>query len=167
MSPCSPPCLLGWQLSRYCGLWVALKTVNETVEQTQTVTLRGDGFSVELPDRGLDADNVNIRRGGFNPQAMEVTVKRVRLPQVHRFVRANGLDRAQVGGSGGLGIVTAGKSYADVLQALSLLGLDSDSSRALGLSVYKVGCIWPLEPLGLKEFAQGRRARRCRCIPLP
>ena len=148
--------LLGWQLSRYCGLWVALKTVNETVEQTQTVTLRGDGFSVELPDRGLDADNVNIRRGGFNPQAMEVTVKRVRLPQVHRFVRANGLDRAQVGGSGGLGIVTAGKSYADVLQALSLLGLDSDSSRALGLSVYKVGCIWPLEPLGLKEFAQGR-----------
>jgi indolepyruvate ferredoxin oxidoreductase len=71
-------------------------------------------------------------------------------------VRANGLDRAQVGGSGGLGIVTAGKSYADVLQALSLLGLDSDSSRALGLSVYKVGCIWPLEPQGLKEFAQGR-----------
>lgn len=28
--------LLGWQLFRYSGLWVGLKTVNETVEQTQT-----------------------------------------------------------------------------------------------------------------------------------
>ena len=62
-------------------------------------------FSVELPDRGLDADNVNIKLGGFNPQAMEVTVKRVRLPLVHRFVRANGLDRERIRGSGGLGRV--------------------------------------------------------------
>jgi len=25
----------------------------------------------------------------------------------------------------------------------------------LGLSIYKVGCIWPLEPEGLKDFAKG------------
>ncbi len=149
--------LLGWELSRYCGLWVGLKTVNETVEQTQTVTLHTGDFSVELPDRGLDADNVNIKQAAFNPQAMEVTVKRVRLPQVHKFVRANNIDKQRIGGSGGLGIVTSGKSYSDVIQALGLLGLDTAAAKELGIAIYKVGCVWPLEPEGLKEFAQGRQ----------
>jgi len=148
--------LLGWQLSRYSGLWVGLKTVNETVEQTQTVSIHTDDFTVELPDRGLDADNVNIKQGGFNPQAMEVTLKRVRLPQVHKFVRANGIDKERIGGQGSLGIVTSGKSYSDVIQALSLLGLTAAAAQELGISIYKVGCIWPLEPQGLKAFAQGR-----------
>ncbi|MEJ2531678.1 MAG: indolepyruvate ferredoxin oxidoreductase family protein [Halioglobus sp.] len=148
--------LLGWQLSRYCGLWVGLKTVNETVEQTQTVTVSSD-LAVELPDRGELASQVNYGGAGYNPQGMEVTVKRVRLPLVHRFVRANGIDREIIGGSGGLGIVTAGKSYTDVLQALSLLGLSQEAAADLGISIYKVGCVWPLEPEGLKDFARGRR----------
>ena len=149
--------LLGWELSRYSGLWVGLKTVNETVEQTQTVSLYTSDFHVELPDRGLDTDNVNIKRAGFNPQAMEVTVKRVRLPQVHKFVRANNIDKLRIGGTDGLGIVTSGKSYSDVIQALSLLGLDTAAAKSLGIAIYKVGCVWPLEPEGLQEFAHGRQ----------
>ena len=148
--------LLGWELSRYCGLWVGLKTVNETLEQTQTVTLHTDDFSVELPDRGLDADNVNIKRLDFNPLAMNITVKRVRLPQVHKFVRSNNIDKLRIGGSGGLGIVTSGKSYSDVIHALNLLGLNTAAAKELGIAIYKVGCVWPLEPEGLKEFARGR-----------
>ena len=148
--------MLGWELSRYSGLWVGLKTVNETVEQTQTVNIHLGDFSVAKPDRGLDADNINIKLGGFNPQAMDVTVKRVRIPQVHKFVRANGIDKVRLGGSGGLGIVTSGKSYSDVLQALKLLGLDAAAARELGVAIYKVGCVWPLEPQGLKAFAQDR-----------
>jgi indolepyruvate ferredoxin oxidoreductase len=93
---------------------------------------------------------------GFNPQAMEVTVKRVRLPLVHKFVRANNIDKLRIGGSGGLGIVTSGKSYSDVIHALNLLGLDTAAAKELGIAIYKVGCVWPLEPEGLKEFARGR-----------
>lgn len=148
--------LLGWELSRYCGLWVGLKTTNETVEQTQTVTLNVKDFSVQYPDRGLDAANVNIQRTAFNPQGMDVTVKRIRLPLVPKFVRANGIDKVRLEGTGGLGIVTSGKSYSDVMQALSQLGLNAEIAKALGVAVYKVGCVWPLEPEGLKEFSKGR-----------
>jgi indolepyruvate ferredoxin oxidoreductase len=148
--------LMGWQLSRYSGLWVGLKTVNETVEQTQTVTVSSN-FSVEWPDRGPVDDRVNFRTDTPPiPQAMEITVKRVRLPLVHQFVRANGINREEIGGRGGLGIVTAGKNYSDVLHAFSLLGLSRQAVQDLGISIYKVGCIWPLEPEGLKAFAQGR-----------
>jgi len=148
--------LLGWELSRYSGLWVGLKTTNETIEQTQTVTLNTKDFVVNRPERNIDASEVNIRNAGFNPQGLEITVKRIRLPQVHRFVRANGIDKTRLNGQGGLGIVTSGKSYSDVIQALNLMGIDAETATAIGLSVYKVGCIWPLEPEGLKSFTEGR-----------
>jgi len=148
--------LLGWELSRYCGLWVGLKTTNETVEQTQTVALNVTEFEVQRPDRGRAAPDVNIKRTGYNPQGMDVTIKRIRLPQVHKFVRANAIDKTRFGGKGGLGIVTSGKSYSDVVHALSLLGLDEKTAKKLGISVYKVGCVWPLEPEGMKEFAKDR-----------
>jgi len=148
--------LLGWELSRYSGLWVGLKTTNETIEQTQTVNLNTSRFSFEYPDRGLDAAKVNIQRTTFNPQGMDVTIKRVRLPLVQKFVRANNIDKVKLDGVGGLGIVTSGKSYSDVMQAFSLLGLNQASASALGIAIYKVGCVWPLEPEGLKAFSKAR-----------
>ncbi|MFV0476466.1 MAG: indolepyruvate ferredoxin oxidoreductase family protein [Parahaliea sp.] len=147
--------LLGWQLSRYCGLWVALKTVNETVEQTQTVNVDSN-FFVELPDRGEVDAQVNYGGSGYGPHLMDIAIKRIRLPLVHKFVRANNINRELIGGKGGLGIVTAGKTYTDILQAFSLLGLTQEAAKAMGVSLYKVGCIWPLEPQGLTEFAEGR-----------
>ncbi|MDQ1091319.1 Pyruvate/2-oxoacid:ferredoxin oxidoreductase gamma subunit [Xanthomonas sacchari] len=54
-----------------------------------------------------------------------------------------------------LGIVTTGKSYLDVLQALEYLGLDADACARIGIRVYKVGMTWPLEPLGIAAFARG------------
>ncbi len=147
--------LLGWQLSRYSGLWVGLKTVNETVEQTETIEIDLENFKAILPahDHG---ESVNISRTVFMPQNGEVLVKRIRLPLVHQFVRANGLDKTPWQGQGGLGIITAGKSYEDVLQAFNLLGLSQQDAEQMGIGIYKPGCIWPLEPQGLTEFAQAR-----------
>jgi indolepyruvate ferredoxin oxidoreductase len=45
------------------------------------------------------------------------------------------------------GIVTTGKAYLDVRQALEDLGID-DAAAALGIRVYKVGMTWPLEAEG-------------------
>ena len=146
--------LLGWALSRYSGLWIGLKTVNETVEQTQTVSVDTDAFAPILPDRG--PDNPNIQPLPYSPARDDVTLKRIRLPLVHQFVRANAIDREVIGGRGGLGIVTAGKSFQDVVKGLDLLGLDEAACRQIGLSIWKVGCVWPLEPEGLRNFARGR-----------
>src|SRR3546814_12012552 len=57
--------------------------------------------------------------------------------------------------AGRLGVVTAGKSYLDVLQALEYLGLDADACARLGIRVYKVGMTWPLEPVCIRAFARG------------
>ena len=128
-----------------------MKTVNETIEQTQTVDVDTNAFHVELPDRSEDVDP-NIQRPAYNPAGDEVKLKRIRLPLAHKFVRANGIDREEIGGKGGLGIVTSGKTYSDLLQAFDLLDLHEEDLRALGVSIWKVGCVWPLEPEGLREF---------------
>ena len=43
-----------------------------------------------------------------------------------------------------IGIITVGKSYLDVRQALDELGIDEVKANDLGLRLYKVGCPWPL-----------------------
>ncbi len=71
------------------------------------------------------------------------------------FARANGIDKVVMDARARLGIVTTGKSYLDVLQALEYLGLDEAACADIGIRVYKVGMTWPLEPQGIARFAQG------------
>ena len=73
------------------------------------------------------------------------------------WLAANKINRTII--SGGpepkIGIITAGKSYLDVRQALDDLGIDEARCNALGLRLFKVGCAWPLVPSELREFASG------------
>ena len=54
-----------------------------------------------------------------------------------------------------LGIITTGKAYLDVMQALEDLGIDERKAGQIGLRVFKVGMSWPLEPFSTHAFAQG------------
>jgi indolepyruvate ferredoxin oxidoreductase len=54
-----------------------------------------------------------------------------------------------------LGIATSGKSYQDVRQALDDLGITDQDAAEIGLRVYKIAMPWPLEPEGVRHFAEG------------
>jgi indolepyruvate ferredoxin oxidoreductase len=73
------------------------------------------------------------------------------------FVRANKLNKYIT--SGGrkpkIGIITVGKSYLDVRQALDELGIDEVKCNDLGIRLYKIGCPWPISQRDLKEFSDG------------
>lgn len=145
--------LLGWALSRYSGLWVGFKTVNETVEQKCTVDFDLDSFCFQLPQNENFAQSTHFIPGRFAPQEEEKIVERLRIPLVKKFVRENKLNKRKFGDNQAvLGIVTTGKSYGDVLEALRILGIDNDKAKKIGLSVFKVGCVWPLEEEGVKNF---------------
>jgi indolepyruvate ferredoxin oxidoreductase len=149
--------LMAYALSRYSGSWIGLKLVNEVVEQTATVDIKLHAFAPVLPPGGsLPLEGVHCRTGAFSPLREEEIVCEYRLPLVQGFVRANKIDRTAFrSATPRLGLVTAGKSYGDTRQALALLGLDDQHASRLGISLYKVGCIWPLEPHGISEFVQG------------
>ncbi|MES2258580.1 MAG: indolepyruvate ferredoxin oxidoreductase family protein [Pseudomonadota bacterium] len=150
--------LLGFAMSRYTGLYTGFKTCNEVLEQTMTVELGTRQAAPVLPDRGeLPPEGIHNVATHVNRQRSEIVAKRYRWPLVERFVRANRIDRVLIDAPvRRLGIVATGKAVHDALQALSMLKLDAAGAAALGISFYKLGCMFPVEREGLAEFAAGQ-----------
>jgi len=148
--------LHGWALSRYSGLWAGMKLVSETVDTTTSVMIDPANPRIILPKDGvMPPEGVHIRWPD-DALAKEERLHRYKIDLALGYARANGLDRAVIENPGArLGIVTVGKSYLDVRQALAQLGLDDDAARKHGISLYKVAMPWPLEPNGIKAFAEG------------
>ncbi|RZA12085.1 MAG: indolepyruvate ferredoxin oxidoreductase family protein, partial [Lysobacteraceae bacterium] len=148
--------LHGWAMSRFSGLWVALKCVNETVECAASVTLDPDRVQPKLPlDYTAPPTGVHIRWPD-SPLEQEARLVNHKLPAALAYARANGLDRVVMDSpTAKLGIAAAGKAYLDVRQALDSLGIDEQAAQVLGIRLYKIGMVWPLEPQGARAFAQG------------
>jgi indolepyruvate ferredoxin oxidoreductase len=132
----------GWALSRASGLYVGIKAITDTLDLTTTVTLPGTDFPIHLPEvKG--SPNLRI---GMSALQQEAAVIEQRLPIVPLFSALNPLDRVSHDAPDRrLTIVTAGKSWLDVCQALADLGLGEDQRRALGLRVVKLGLVWPID----------------------
>jgi indolepyruvate ferredoxin oxidoreductase len=146
----------GFALSRYSGCWIGFKCVNETIESTSSVEVAPDRVSIVRPKGFLMSEGGLNARIGLDITGDDIRMNRFKLPAARAYAYANNLDGITLGASRGtLGIVTSGKTWADVNEALSRLGIDDHQARNLGLSVYKVGMIWPLEPNRLREFARG------------
>jgi indolepyruvate ferredoxin oxidoreductase len=149
--------LIGWAMSRYCGTWVALKCMHETVESTAVVDGGLDRVKIITPD------DFEMPPGGLNIRLNDTILgQEARLYDYKRdamlaFVRANKLNRyiTTGGRDAKIGIITVGKSYLDVRQALDELSIDEAMCNDLGVRLFKVACPWPLSQHELKEFAQG------------
>jgi indolepyruvate ferredoxin oxidoreductase len=149
--------LAGIALSRFSGLWIALKTIAETAEQ--------HGLAVVPSMRAFAAPDITLPPHGLNldpalpwpaqRRELERRLVNERFPAMLAWVRANRLDRLMAGDPGAdIGIVTVGKAHHDTMHALRRLGLAGHQR----IAVFKVALAWPLEPEGIRDFARGKRA---------
>ena len=149
--------LYGWAMSRFTGTWTALKCMHETVESTGVVDGGVDRLQIVAP-----SDFV-MPEGGLNVRLVDTILgQEARLHDFKRdamlaFLRANKLNKIIT--SGGrepkIGVITTGKAYLDVRQALDELGLDEIKCNNVGLRLFKIGCPWPISRAELAEFAAG------------
>ena len=148
--------LMGWAMSRFTGRWVGFKTIAETVESSASVNVNPHQLDIVIPtDFELPPGGLNIRWPD-PPLEQEMRLHRYAVAAAQAFARANHIDKVVFDSPRArLGIVTTGKSYLDVLQALEYLGIDHKAAEDIGIRVYKVGMTWPLEPVGIREFARG------------
>ena len=148
--------IIGWELSRYSGCWVALKTIAENVDSSAVVDVDPLRIQVQIPeDFQLPEDGVYIRWPD-PPLAQEKRLNTYKIYAARAFARANNLNQVMLDSPNPrLGIITTGKSYLDVRQALEDLGLDEELCARVGLRVLKIGMSWPLEPVSVHEFAEG------------
>lgn len=148
--------LLGFALSRFSGCWVAFKTIAETVDSSASVVIDPHAADYVIPeDFAMPTGGLNIRWPD-PPMVQEERLMRHKVYAALAFARANRLDRLVFdSGHHRFGIVSTGKSYMDVMQALEILRIDRAKAAKLGVCVYKVGMPWPLEPQGVRAFAEG------------
>lgn len=152
--------LAGIALSRYSGLWVGMKTIAEVVEAAGVVQLTPPTPFI-VPQPGSDSMPLNWDPALKWPaQRFELERRLIdeRLPAARRWAHANQLDKTIVAArERKIGVVTVGKAHQDLMQACADLGLTTADLQALGVSIYKVAMSWPLETVGIVEFARGHQ----------
>lgn len=150
--------VLGYAMSRYAGVWVGMKTVADVVECSSTVDIDPLRHAIVLPeDFAMPESGLNIRWPD-TALAQEARLIDHKLYAALAFCRANRINRTVIDSPGArFGIVATGKAYQDTLQALLDLGLTPQRCAEIGLRVFKVGMVWPLDAVGIREFASGLR----------
>ena len=150
----------GYEMSRYTGLWSAIKIVTNVADGYSTIKVGPGRVRPERPTwewNGKPWQHTQEDRL-FGPLAikMEQEVYEGRLRAAEHFVAANGLNAQTVDTTdAALGIVAAGKTYYDVRAALDRMGFDSDELRRRGVRVFKPSVVWPLEAESVRAFADG------------
>ncbi|MDH3660300.1 MAG: indolepyruvate ferredoxin oxidoreductase family protein [Alphaproteobacteria bacterium] len=147
--------LIGFALSRFSGCWVGVKCVHDTVNTAASIEARV-APDITLPDRSvLPPDGLNIRWPD-TPQAQEARLHLLKHDAVKAFVLANQLDRLVFPTPRAkLGVISTGKSYLDLMQALDDLGIDEAMAKKLGLRVLKLGLTYPIASETIRAFAKG------------
>ena len=153
--------LHAWAMSRFSGCVVGFKALADTVESTASVD--ADPFRLQIqipPDFVMPEGGLNTRLSldtlGIQARKQEALMQDYKIYAALAYARANQLNHITMDSPHAkLGIVASGKSYLDVLEALEELGINETVAAEIGLRLYKVAMPWPLEPDGIREFAQG------------
>ncbi|HEV7253332.1 MAG TPA: indolepyruvate ferredoxin oxidoreductase family protein [Mesorhizobium sp.] len=148
--------LIGYALSRFAGTWTAIKCVKDNIESTASVDASLDRVRLTLPEIGLPPGGLNIRHE-LAQLGQEERLHEWKRAAAAAFIRVNDINRIVWSGgqSPKLGVITVGKSYLDVREALGELGIDERQAARIGLRLFKVGCPWPLDLEHIRDFARG------------
>lgn len=146
--------LLAIAISRFSGAWVGLKLVTDVCDSGGTVVVDPDLPRIRIPENYQKV--VDARLVPPITLALEYEVNVRRLDAVLRFARLNKINRWHGKKSGAwLGLVSAGKAYYDLAQALRDLGIGENELEELGIRVAKFGMPFPLDREFAREFADG------------
>ncbi|OYW28564.1 MAG: indolepyruvate ferredoxin oxidoreductase, partial [Caulobacter sp. 12-67-6] len=153
--------LMGIAMSRFTGLWTGMIALADTMDSGVTIDVSLDRHRIITPENfPLPPGGLGIRLKD-QPMEKERRLRLHKIPAALAFARANHIDRVVLGsshvrvGKARLGIVCQGQAYKDVLEAFTAMGMTLQEAADLGVSIYKVGMPWPLEPLGIRAFAAG------------
>jgi indolepyruvate ferredoxin oxidoreductase len=146
--------LYGIALSRFSGMWVGFKAISETVESAMSIELPPYPQFQMPGDFVPPATGLHYRWPDFPGPQIEERLE-AKKDATLAFAAANPVDRKIFNvPDARFGIVTTGKAHLDLMEALRLLGVGAEEARRIGIDVYKVGMVWPLETHGALDFVQ-------------
>lgn len=148
-------------LSRASGLWTSIKIVQAVADGTGTIELRTDRIQPIIPHLEVGGQQFVPRPSGklITPFTLDIEreIHQSRLEIARRYGIENRLNTIAVRGpSDWIGIVAAGHTYHETLEALRLLGLrETADLRNAGIRLLKLNFPAPLDEAIVREFANG------------
>lgn len=151
--------LYGIAMSRFSGAWAGLKLTTDVCDGGGTIEVSPQRCQVREPEIIFDGQPykkvMQPRLIASYSLHLEREIHERRLLAAREFASLNGLNEIRVSHVGDrLGIVTAGKAYFDLRDALRNLGIDEPELERLGLRILKLGLVYPLDPAIVSEFVQ-------------
>ncbi|MDB5743118.1 MAG: pyruvate ferredoxin/flavodoxin oxidoreductase [Polaromonas sp.] len=148
--------LHAFAMSRFSGVWSGMKTIQEVVESSSSVSVDPDRVKIIIPeDFQMPAGGLHIRWPD-PPLEQEARLMDFKWYAALAYVRANKLNYNVIASANDrFGLIASGKAFNDTRQALADLGLDEDTCHQLGIRLHKVNVVWPLEATITRDFAQG------------
>jgi indolepyruvate ferredoxin oxidoreductase len=147
------------ELSRASGLWAAMKVVTAMADGASTAQVSPDWTAPDLSDLPgtLRAYSHQPRARLLGAELADLERSQVlnRQPIAVEYIKRSGLNVITGPRAARIGLVAAGKTYLDVCQALTALGLTAADLERHGIRLLKLGVIYPLEPSIVTEFAAG------------
>jgi indolepyruvate ferredoxin oxidoreductase len=145
----------GYALSRFSGMWVGFKAVSETVESAASIEIPPPRV-FRFPEFSLPSGGLHYRWPDLPGPQIEQRLES-KKNAVFAFAAANPIDRHVYETPGAsYGIVTTGKAHGDLMEALRLLGLNEAECRRLGIDIYKIGMVWPLDRRDALDFVKDK-----------
>lgn len=147
-------------MSRYSGCWVTLKLTSALCDGGEVVAVSPDDVECRIPTETAE-EPLHEKRADFSffpgkNIEQERHLYRDKHPAAVRYCRLNKINRIDSREPGDrVGIITAGKSAADVRHALNDLGLDPADLGGSGVAMLTLGMIYPLDEELVREFADG------------
>ena len=147
--------LMGWAMSRYAGCWTGLIALTDIMDGALTVEVDLDRHRFVNPPHGEEFPHIRLQDSPMDQEARLES----KLRLARRFASANSIDRiVTTVRSPRLVLVTAGKVYADVREALARLGLRSETQLVqAGVRLVKLGMTWPLDTDLVNEICGGAK----------
>jgi indolepyruvate ferredoxin oxidoreductase len=150
-----------YRMSRWAGPLVGFKVVTAVADGTGTVDLDRARYRVQRELEPPVIDGKPWRHvpmwtiGPHRIPEQERLMVDNRLAAARAYVRQHGLDRVSGAAPGArLGIVTSGKTYYDLMQAFTDLGLPRDALSRLGIRILKLAMTYPIVEETALEFAR-------------
>jgi len=151
---------LGFELSRYSGLWVGFKVVANVADEISTAEVAPERIRIADPRFSyqgkpwLSSQNNRL----LPPVTLEIERDLFygRMDAARAFAAVHPINT--IGGATGsawLGIAAPGKTYYDVKEALATLGLDDAALQRYGIRLLRIGMLSPMEPSIVRRFADG------------
>ena len=141
-------------MSRAAGVFTALRVVTDLADAAAVVDLVDPSTFIPEPD----PDRFTLRHVLLGNRAVEAEqdLFEHRIPLAMAYGKTNRLNAVTFEASRPtIGIIASGVTYATVLRAFEILGIDHAALEQMGVRLIKIGLIWPLDHEEFRAFTAG------------